>query len=210
MYLSCETVTFLRKFKECFARFEFSQAWCLSGHRFFIWECPNPEFLIEIVYGFYVLKSLVERMTFDTNVSKVRLRLLLTKVKQNHIVILSYFGLNYNFLWYYFFSRIYIIITYYVIFFRFTFFFLTKRGAVYARLHPFFAVSAPKNSVLFLLFFLKKSCHSGTLFWHYDFVIFSHCIDVFQSGGLRSRTLDHPTSSWKLFAFIFIFAVAVL
>lgn len=47
---------------------------------------------------------------------------------------------------------------YYVLrnFFRFTFFFLTKRGAVYARLHPFFAVSAPKNSVLFLLFFLKK------------------------------------------------------
>ena len=35
--------------------------------------------------------SLAERMTFDTNVSKVRLRLLLTKVKQNLIVILSFF-----------------------------------------------------------------------------------------------------------------------
>ena len=114
-------------------------------------------------------------------------------------------GFNYNFLWYCFFRQIYIIITYYVIFFRFTFFFLTKRGAVLRRLHPFFAVSAPKNSVLFLLFFLKKSCHCGTLFWHYDFVIFSHCIDVFRSGGLRSRTLDHPSSSWKLFCIHFHF-----
>lgn len=80
---------------------------------------------------------------------------------------------------------------YYVLrnFFRFTFFFLTKRGAVYARLHPFFAVSAPKNSVLFLLFFLKKSCHCGTLFWHCNFVIFSHCIDVFSVGW---STLEDP------------------
>lgn len=73
-----------------------------------------------------------------------------------------------------------------------------------------FAVSAPKNPVLFLLFFLKKSCHSGTTFYRYNFVVFFHCIDVFRTGGLRSRTLDHPSSSWKLFAFIFIFAVAVL
>lgn len=149
-------------------------------------------------------------MTFDTNVSKVRLRLLLTKVKQNCIVILPYFGLNYNFLWYCFFRQIYIIITYYVIFFVLRFFSWQKGVQSTLDCTPFLRFQHLKIPYYFYYFFWKKSCHCGTLFWHCNFVIFSHCIDVFRSGGLRSRTLDHPTSSWKLFAFIFIFAVAVL
>ena len=52
------------------------------------------------VLGFaFGLMAEIERMTFDTNVSKVRLRLLLSKVKQNLIVILSFFLLfRYSFL----------------------------------------------------------------------------------------------------------------
>ena len=142
----------------------FWQAWCLSGHRFFIWECPNPEFLIEIVYGFYVLQSLAERMTFDTNVSKVRLRLLLTKVKQNHIVILSYFGLNYNFLWYYFFRQIYIIITYYVIFFRFTFFSWQKGVQSTQDCTPFLRFQHLKIPYYFYYFFWKSRATVARLF----------------------------------------------
>ena len=48
---------------------------------FFIGSAQTPNFFRGCIYGFYVLKSLAERMTFDTNVSKVRLRLLLTKSK---------------------------------------------------------------------------------------------------------------------------------
>ena len=95
-------------------------------------------------------------MTFDTNVSKVRLRLLLTKVKQNCIVILPYFGLNYNFLWYCFFRQIYIIITYYVIFFVLRFFSWQKGVQSTLDCTPFLRFQHLKIPYYFYYFFWKS------------------------------------------------------
>lgn len=118
---------------------------------------PKPRiFFRGCIYGFYVLQSLAERMTFDTNVSKVRLRLLLTKVKQNCIVILPYFGLNYNFLWYCFFRQIYIIITYYVIFFVLRFFSWQKGVQSSVDCTPFLRFQHLKIPYYFYYFFWKS------------------------------------------------------
>lgn len=95
-------------------------------------------------------------MTFDTNVSKVRLRLLLSKVKQNCIVILPYFGLNYNFLWYCFFRQIYIIITYYVIFFVLRFFSWQKGVQSSVDCTPFLRFQHLKIPYYFYYFFWKS------------------------------------------------------
>lgn len=68
-----------------------------------------------------------------------------------------------------------------------------------------FAVSAPKNPVLFLLFFLKKSCHCGTTFYRYNFVVFFPLHRRFSDGWSTLADPRPPVLIMKTFCIHFHF-----
>ena len=59
---------------------------------FFIWECPNPKFFFEVVYtGFMYWRASQSAWLLIRMCQKSDCVYFWQKVKQNHIVILSYF-----------------------------------------------------------------------------------------------------------------------
>lgn len=118
---------------------------------------PKPRIFFEVVYtGFMYCKASQSAWLLIRMCQKFDCVLLLTKVKQNCIVILPYFGLNYNFLWYCFFRQIYIIITYYVIFFVLRFFSWQKGVQSSVDCTPFLRFQHLKIPYYFYYFFWKS------------------------------------------------------